>query len=199
MLRTLFGELAPRRVSPPDPQTTSPAALHDSGHGGTALRERRTSARSGRDVATDVVVDASPAAAMRAHFVSLGVPDSRIYQEAFISPQRTNEGDAGADASPPDGRESDGSELAAGRQVTFQRAGKAVRLSRGLTVLEAAEAADVTIPYECRSGICGQCKTRLVSGRIVMETRDALTRAEEARGIFLPCQAHATEDLVVDA
>jgi hypothetical protein len=70
MLRTLFGELAPRRVSPPDPQTTSPAALHDSSAGSIALRERRASMRSGRDVATDVVVDASPAAAMRAHFAA---------------------------------------------------------------------------------------------------------------------------------
>jgi hypothetical protein len=70
MLRTLFGELAPRRVSPPDPQSTSPAALHESGPGSPALRERRSSARSGRDVATDVVVDASPAAAMRAHFAA---------------------------------------------------------------------------------------------------------------------------------
>jgi hypothetical protein len=70
MLRTLFGELAPRRIAPSDPPTTSPATLHDSGHGAAVLRERRSNARSAREGATDVVVDASPAAAMRAHFAA---------------------------------------------------------------------------------------------------------------------------------
>ena len=70
MLRTLFGELAPRRVAPSDSPATSPAELHDSGHGGIAVRERRSSVRGVRDGATDVVVDASPAAAMRAHFAA---------------------------------------------------------------------------------------------------------------------------------
>ena len=70
MLRTLFGELAPRRIAPSDPPTTSPATLHDSGPGAAVLRERRSNARSAREGATDVVVDASPAAAMRAHFAA---------------------------------------------------------------------------------------------------------------------------------
>ena len=70
MLRTLFGELAPRRVSPSDPPTTTPAPLHDGAHGSAVLQDRRASVRGLRDGATDVVVDASPAAAMRAHFAA---------------------------------------------------------------------------------------------------------------------------------
>jgi hypothetical protein len=70
MLRTLFGELSPRRVSPPEPPTTLSAALDEAGHHAqaTAVRERRANLRGPRDGAIDVVVDASPAAAMRAHF-----------------------------------------------------------------------------------------------------------------------------------
>jgi ferredoxin len=68
-----------------------------------------------------------------------------------------------------------------------------------LTVLEAAEECGVTIPFECRSGICGQCKTRLISGKVVMEVQDALTGSDRARGIMLACQARAAQDLVVDA
>lgn len=83
MLRTLFGELAPRRMSQPDATTTSADAALDDGHGtatsttsaaafddsqaAALLRRRRSGAREG---VTDVVVDASPAAAMRAHFAS---------------------------------------------------------------------------------------------------------------------------------
>ena len=47
----------------------------------------------------------------------------------------------------------------------------------------------IDIPNECRSGICGQCKTRLVTGKVVMETQDALTKADRAKGLILACQA----------
>jgi ferredoxin len=132
--------------------------------------------------------------AMRAHLVGIGVPDAEIHQEAFISAPRATETDR-----EPAADELDGPDSGEGRRVNFQRAGKIISLGRGVTVLEAAEEAEVEIPYECRSGICGQCKTRLISGRVVMETRDALSPAEQARGLFLACQARAAEDLVVDA
>ena len=54
-------------------------------------------------------------------------------------------------------------------------------------------------PYECRSGICGQCKTKLVSGRVVMESQDALTASDRANGVVLACQARPVGDVVVDA
>jgi hypothetical protein len=68
MLRTLFGELAPRRVAPSDIPPTAPAPLHEGG--AAVLQDRRSAVRSIRDGAVDVVVDASPAAAMRAHFAA---------------------------------------------------------------------------------------------------------------------------------
>ena len=66
------------------------------------------------------------------------------------------------------------------------------------TVLEAAEAASVDLPFECRSGICGQCKMRLLSGSVIMDSEDALTVVEKANGWILACQAHASSDVVVD-
>ena len=72
-------------------------------------------------------------------------------------------------------------------------------LSDRLTVLEAAEDCGVAIPFECRSGICGQCKSKVLSGRVVMETQDALSATEKAKGIILACQAHAVGDVVIDA
>ena len=140
--------------------------------------------------------------AMRAHLVGIGVPDAEIHQEAFIAAPRPTQTDGEPAADQLDGADvEEGLEegWGEGRKVNFQRAGKIISVGRGLTVLEAAEEAEVEIPYECRSGICGQCKTRLVSGRVVMEMKDALTPAEQARGVFLACQARAAEDLVVDA
>ena len=47
-------------------------------------------------------------------------------------------------------------------------------MAAGQTVLEAAEALGVSINYDCRAGICGQCKTKLLAGRVVMDAEDAL-------------------------
>jgi ferredoxin len=81
----------------------------------------------------------------------------------------------------------------------FRRAGRSVDAAGDRTVLEAAEDAGVVIPYECRSGICGQCKTRLLSGRVTMENQDALSVAERARGLILACQARPLQPLEIDA
>ena len=125
--------------------------------------------------------------AMRALLVGMGIPDADILEEAFVSP-----GAAGSDA--PVEAVGDGV-----KQVQFAHSKKSVELPGGLTVLEAAEDCGVSIPFECRSGVCGQCKTKLVSGRVVMEAQDALTAADKASGLVLACQARPVGDVVVDA
>jgi len=132
--------------------------------------------------------------AMRALLVSMGVPDAEIHEEEFVSPPMPAPGEP----EPPAPIE----ELPIGNgvpSVRFEKSGKSTEVPAELTVLEAAEECGVTIPFECRSGICGQCKTRLVSGKVVMEVQDALTASDRARGIMLACQARAAQDLVVDA
>jgi ferredoxin-NADP reductase/DMSO/TMAO reductase YedYZ heme-binding membrane subunit len=128
--------------------------------------------------------------AMRAMLVDLGVPDAEIHQEAFVSRPAVEE-DAPAD---------DAAEAPAdAARIVFERAGKTAEVTAELTVLEAAEECGIDLPFECRSGICGQCKTRLVSGKVSMDVQDALTAADRARGLILACQARAVRDLVIDA
>jgi ferredoxin len=130
--------------------------------------------------------------AMRTLLVGMGIPDAEIHQEAFISPPPIAAPAPGAveeaEEAPPEG-------LVA--NISFKRAGKTAELAE-LTVLEAAEECGVAIPFECRSGICGQCKTHLVSGRVKMEVQDALTNQDRAKGLILACQARAQRDIVVD-
>lgn len=124
--------------------------------------------------------------AMRKLLVEIGIPDAEIHQEAFISPAST-------------GGSEDVEEVPEGtRTIEFKRADKRIQITNGLTVLEAAEDAGVSIPYECRSGICGQCKTRLLTGRVAMEVQDALTPAEKSKGLILACQAHPVNDIALD-
>jgi glycine betaine catabolism B len=131
-------------------------------------------------------------AAMRALLVEMGIPDAEIREEEFVSPPMPAPGE-------PDPVEELPAANGVAPSVLFERSGKSTEVPRELTVLEAAEECGVEIPFECRSGICGQCKTRLISGKVVMEVQDALTGTDRARGIVLACQARAAQDLVIDA
>ncbi len=131
--------------------------------------------------------------AMRQLLVGMGIPDAEIHQEAFISPKALEP--AAGDAATADEVIDETVE----RSVHFKQADKRIAVTNGLTVLECAEDAGVDIPSECRSGICGQCKTRLVTGKVVMEVQDALTNADRAKGLILACQARPVRDVEIDA
>jgi len=151
------------------------------------------------DLARCIVMLCGPTGMMqaaRALFVELGVPDADVREEAFVSPAMPSQAaTAPSTLMPPEPAEaSDGIP-----NVNFQKTGKVAELPSDLTVLEVAEDCGVAIPFECRSGICGQCKTRLVAGRVVMDVQDALTPADRSKGLILACQARAARDVTVDA
>jgi ferredoxin-NADP reductase/DMSO/TMAO reductase YedYZ heme-binding membrane subunit len=131
------------------------------------------------------------AASARDELISVGVPAARINVESFTP--------AGAVAMDNTAAPAEEMAAAARATVTFQRSGRSAPLPANKTVLEAAESAGVSIDYQCRSGICGTCRCRLLSGRVTMPVRDALSDADEADGYILACQAHAAEDVTVDA
>ncbi|MDB4963097.1 MAG: Oxidoreductase FAD-binding domain protein [Myxococcales bacterium] len=134
--------------------------------------------------------------AMRTLFVGIGVPDAEVLEEAFVSPPTPTASDANVAAI---AEVADDAVAESAPTVEFQRANRTAELTAGLTVLESAEDAGVSIPFECRSGICGQCKTKLVSGRVTMDVQDALTASDKANGLILACQARPTRNCVVDA
>ena len=127
--------------------------------------------------------------AARAELVAAGVPAGRITVESFTpaaaaAPPADVGGDVGADAAVT---------------VTFARSAKSAPMTGRQSVLEAAEAVGVPIDYQCRSGLCGTCRCKLLDGTVTHAARDALSDADEADGYILACQAHATVDLTVDA
>jgi CDP-4-dehydro-6-deoxyglucose reductase len=69
------------------------------------------------------------------------------------------------------------------------------------TILEAALHAGLAMEYGCSSGNCGQCKARVVAGRVkrVRHHDYVLTEAEKARGYALMCACTALTDLVIEA
>ncbi|MGB4812893.1 MAG: CDP-6-deoxy-delta-3,4-glucoseen reductase [Methylophilaceae bacterium] len=68
------------------------------------------------------------------------------------------------------------------------------------TVIEAAISAGISLPYGCRTGTCGTCKSTLISGEVDYGdyATSAMTEAEKAAGKVLLCCAHALTDVTVE-
>lgn len=64
------------------------------------------------------------------------------------------------------------------------------------TILSAAQRADLDPPYACQIGACCTCRAKIVSGKIVMDEREALSDDEIADGYALTCQSHPLTDNV---
>ena len=177
-----------------EPEGTAPSGIWDGARGrlGRALVESFVP-----DCHRGPVMLCGPTpqmAAARALFVELGVPDAQIFEEAFASPPPPkDEAAADAEMAAPE------AEAGGDHPVLFRRSGKRAEIAGGLTILEAAEENEIAIPFECRSGICGQCKCKLVSGRVVMDVQDALTAGDRAKGLILACQARPVHACEVDA
>ena len=52
------------------------------------------------------------------------------------------------------------------RQITIKPSDHSFSCDDGDTVLQAALASDLMIPYGCRNGACGTCKGRIIAGEV---------------------------------
>lgn len=85
--------------------------------------------------------------------------------------------------------------------VRIEPQARTLRVSAAQPVLEAALAAGLNLPHSCKSGHCGSCRARLVTGEIRYPYGRPLgiTEQEERSGHILLCQARARSDLTVEA
>ena len=85
--------------------------------------------------------------------------------------------------------------------VTVQPSGRTFSVDRDEPILSAAIRQGVGLPYGCKDGACGSCKSRLLEGRVIhgVHQSKALSAEEEASGWILTCQAAAQTDVVVEA
>lgn len=67
----------------------------------------------------------------------------------------------------------------------------------GVSLLEAMESNNVPVVAACRAGVCGCCKTRVVSGEYTTTSTMTLTEQEIADGYVLACSCHPAGDLVL--
>jgi CDP-4-dehydro-6-deoxyglucose reductase len=85
--------------------------------------------------------------------------------------------------------------------VTVQPSGKTFSVERDEPILQAAIRQGIGLPYGCKDGACGSCKSRLVEGRVIhgVHQHKALSEQEEAAGWLLTCCSTPQTDLVIEA
>jgi len=86
-------------------------------------------------------------------------------------------------------------------KITLRPAGRSFEVQDDEAILAAAIREGIGLPYGCRDGACGSCKSRLLEGRVVHRAHQhrALSEDEEAHGYVLTCCALAQSDCVIEA
>lgn len=123
-------------------------------------------------------------AAVRAALMARGVPAASLREERFQSP-----GQAPATALPT-----------TRSTVTVRRRGRTASLTvlPGQTVLEAAVAAGVGVPFSCAMGGCAACRCTVTEGAMVMDEPNCLTDGERAAGHVLTCVGRPMGDVTLE-
>ena len=86
-------------------------------------------------------------------------------------------------------------------RITLKPSERSFQADRDEPLLNAAIREGIGLPYGCKDGACGSCKSRLLSGRVIHGAHQdkALSAAEEAAGLILTCCAAPQTDCVVEA
>ena len=133
-------------------------------------------------------------AAMRETLAARGIPRERIHVEIFNGSESMTPGVVNAVTRMPHPPGDDGN---TGPLVSFARSGVAAhwKPSAYQNILELAEACDVPVRWSCRTGVCHNCESGLVSGTIAYEPEPLEMPAD---GNLLICCSQPGSSIVID-
>ncbi len=127
-----------------------------------------------------------------AALLAAGVPEDRIHIERFGLAPAAQAVDAVIHEAQPGDAET--------ARITIIRDGlkREIAFTKDQpSILDAASAAGLEVPFSCTSGVCGTCRAKCIKGSVRMERNFALDKAEVANGFVLTCQAHPLTPRVV--
>ena len=131
---------------------------------------------------------------MKEALATFGVAPERIHVEIFNGGESLTPGVVGAATRVPHSPKDDAD---TGPLVSFARSGIAAhwKASAYQSILELAEACDVPVRWSCRTGVCHNCESGLVSGAIVYGPKPLEMPAD---GNLLVCCSQPIRDVVID-
>ena len=122
-----------------------------------------------------------------------GVGRDRLHTENFGPGQSKTPGIAAVPQRPP---HPPAGAVEVGPLVSFARSNLAVRWGSAFgSLLELAEACDVPVRWSCRTGVCHNCETGLISGSVVYRPDPVEPPAE---GNLLICCSQPQDDIALD-
>jgi ferredoxin-NADP reductase/MOSC domain-containing protein YiiM/ferredoxin len=131
---------------------------------------------------------------MKEVLATVGVAPQRIYVELFNGSESMTPGVVGAAARSPHLPKDDAN---TGPRVSFARSSIAAHWKPEAyrSILELAEACDVPVRWSCRTGVCHNCESGLVSGAVVYGPEPL---EKPADGNVLVCCSQPAHDVVID-
>jgi len=92
----------------------------------------------------------------------------------------------------------DTDKAAATFSIELTKSGTTIQCAPDQFVLDAARAAGLRLPSSCSKGLCGTCKSKLVSGKVEMKHGGGIRQREIDQGMILPCCSKPLENLVLE-
>jgi ferredoxin-NADP reductase len=131
---------------------------------------------------------------MKELLAAMDVAPERIHVEIFNGSESMTPGIVGAARLAPHLPKDDAN---TSPLVSFARSGIAVhwKASAYQSILELAEACDVPVRWSCRTGVCHNCESGLVSGAVAYEPQPL---EKPADGNLLVCCSQPIRDVVID-
>ncbi len=87
---------------------------------------------------------------------------------------------------------------AASFTIRFARQDREIVCSGATTVLAAARKAGMRLAFACCKGVCGTCKSRILSGSVEMRHDGGILQGEIDDGLALLCCSRPSSDLTID-
>jgi len=131
---------------------------------------------------------------MKETLATSGIAPERIHVEIFNGGESLTPGIVGAPTRAPHLPKDDAN---TGPLVSFARSGITAhwKASAYQSLLELAEACDVPVRWSCRTGVCHNCESGLISGSVIYQP-DPLD--PPAEGNVLICCSRPQDDVVID-
>ncbi|RNM24455.1 NADH oxidoreductase [Dickeya undicola] len=132
------------------------------------------------DIASRTVMTCGPQPYMQqveTFCLQAGVPPTRIFKEQFGAPENAVD--------------DDGEQLT----MTIRHSLQQLKVPIGISLLAALESHQLPVNAACRAGVCGSCKTRILSGSYTTTSTMTLTPDDIENGYVLACSCQLQGDV----